>query len=96
MTGPQLAWTVEQACEVFARGGLPVEPARLEGIIRELRKTPGGAVRLKPVGAMPVGERGGRGKALYPARVLMELHRDIAPWVTDPAAGQPPAQALAW
>jgi hypothetical protein len=83
-------WTVSEACEVFARGGLPVDPAVFEAIIGLLRKTDGGRARLAPAGAAKSGERGGRGKALYPARVLMELHRDLVPWVTPPGPGAAP------
>jgi hypothetical protein len=78
--GEQL-WTVEQACAYFARGGLPVEADTLTVIIREIRKTPGGRDRLPAMGETPPGPAGGRGKALYRARDLMLLHRDLAPWV---------------
>lgn len=76
-----------RACEVFARSGLPVGPDVLEALIAVLRRTEGGRARLAPAGAAKAGERGGRGKALYPARVLMELHRDFAPWITPPGTG---------
>lgn len=79
---PQPAWTVEEACDYFAAAGIPVEPRRLAAIIR--------ALAIAPVGSTRSGERGGRGKALYPVADLQALHRDLAEWlarIPDPPPG---------
>lgn len=70
---PTPAWTIEQASDYFAAAGVPVEPRRLASIIR--------ALAWRPVGETRSGERGGRGKALYPARDFQLLHRDLAEWL---------------
>ena len=74
-------WTVEEACAYFADGGAPVDPDRLRLVIR--------ALRWKPCGETPSGEKGGRGKPLYPIADLMKLHSFVLPWlmVQDPGAG---------
>ena len=59
-------WTIDDAAAVFTRQGQPVEPWRLRLIIR--------AVSLQPCARTPSGERGGRGKAMYPAGALQRMH----------------------
>jgi hypothetical protein len=71
------AWTVDEACQWFADGGIPIEPGRLRLIIR--------ALRWKPVGESPPGEHGGRGYPLYPIADLMKLHASLAPWLVAQA-----------
>jgi hypothetical protein len=69
-------WTITEASAEFARTGRPIEPWRLRLIIR--------ALRLRPVGAMPSGDRGGRGQALYPISELQRLHAALTPWLLAP------------
>jgi hypothetical protein len=83
---PPPAWTIDQACDYFAAAGLPIPggPRRLAAIIGRR------ALAWQPVGETPSGERGGRGKALYPARDFQLLHRDLADWlarIPDPGEG---------
>lgn len=67
-------WTVSEACAEFERAGLPVDPGRFRMAIR--------AVKLRPVGETPSGEKGGRGQALYEIGQLQRLHSALAPWLT--------------
>ena len=91
--GDEPAWTLDQACDYFAAGGVPIGPRHLAAIIRDIRaaaRAAGAADPLVPVGETRSGELGGRGKALYRVSELMELHRDLARWVAavpDPGAG---------
>jgi len=76
VTGP--LWTVEDAAGVFARQGQPVEAWRLRLVIR--------AVSLQPEARAPSGDKGGQGKALYPAGALQRMHAlitDLAPEISD-------------
>jgi hypothetical protein len=66
-------WTVSEACAEFERAGLPVAEDRFRMAIR--------AVKLKPVGEKPSGERGGRGQLLYEIGQLQRLHSALAPWL---------------
>lgn len=80
-------WTVEQAAAYFAAAGIPVDPRRLAVIIgaRGLAWT--------PVGETRPGEKGGRGKALYPVQDFQDLHRDLAEWlirIPQPEPGATP------
>ena len=68
-------WTVDEAAGVFTRQGQPVEPWRLRLIIR--------AVSLQPAARTPSSDKGGRGKALYPAGHLQRMHALI----TDLSSG---------
>jgi hypothetical protein len=76
---PPPAWTIDDAVAVFARAGVPVGPdpddaaRRLTAIIR--------ALGWRPIGETRSGEKGGRGKALYPAQDFQDLHRDLAEWL---------------
>jgi hypothetical protein len=83
--GPE--WTLAVASAYFEAGGLPISEARLAVIVKALRDQ-SGRTRLNPAGRSPSGERGGVGKATYHARELMELHRDLARWLTPPLAPQ--------
>ena len=69
------AWTVAEACEEFARQGMPVDEGRFTMAVR--------AVRLKRAGEGPSGPSGGRGQALYPIGELQRLHSALAPWMVD-------------
>ena len=73
---PGPLWTVEEACDYFRAGGLPITPVRLRLIIRGL---PG----FTPAGTAPSSERGGRGKTMYPAADLLRLHTAVTPWLTS-------------
>lgn len=85
------AWTLEEASAYFADGGVPIEIERLRLIIRELRKASGGRT-WAPVGESAPGDKGGRGKPLYPVADLMRLHAAIAPWIAvqGPRSGYNP------
>lgn len=74
------AWTLREACEEFAKAGVPIDPDpvraayRLHLIIRGLQ--------LEPAGRGPsAGEQGGRGQNLYPISELQRLHAALAPWL---------------
>jgi hypothetical protein len=74
MTGAPL-WTVEEACQHFNAGPLPVEPWQLRKIISAL---PG----FTPAGrTASAGPQGGRGKDMYPIADLMRLHSRLAEWL---------------
>lgn len=74
VTGGPL-WTVEEACQHFGAGPLPVEPWRLHRVIRAL---PG----FTAAGRAPsAGPQGGRGKDMYPIGDLMRLHSKLAEWL---------------
>jgi hypothetical protein len=83
---PDPAWTLRQACDYFADGGLPVEEKALAEIIAALRRQSGGR-HWNPVGRAPSPEQGGIGKALYPVAELMRLHAQLAPWLVPPFSG---------
>jgi hypothetical protein len=68
-------WTIAEAVAEFERAGMPVDPARLRAIIRNL---PG----FSPVGETPSGPNGGRGHPLYDIGSLQRLHTALAPWLT--------------
>lgn len=76
-------WTIGEACAYFAGAGLPVRPEPFRVIIRELHRieTAWGGTRLEPAGHAPPCEQGGRGKALYQAEALMDLHTALLPWL---------------
>lgn len=73
-------WTVAEACQEFERAGMPVDPARLRGIIRHLP----GLTRIGET-RKPPGSKGGRGDPLYPIGELQRLHAALTPWLTTPA-----------
>jgi hypothetical protein len=79
--GPE--WTLAVASAYFAAGGLPVSEDHLAALVKAVRALSGGA-HLAPAGRAPSGQQGGVGKATYRARELMELHRDLARWITPP------------
>lgn len=73
LPGNEPLWTVEEASAVFARTGVPVEPARLRLLLRALEWTP--AARA------PSTDRGGAGAALYRSSELQRLHAAVAPFL---------------
>ena len=73
MTGRADCWTIAEACQEFARQGMPVDPKRFTMVVR--------GVQLERAGEGPSGERGGRGEALYPIGELQRLHSRIAEWM---------------
>lgn len=78
------AWSVADACEEFARTGLPVDPDVLAGIIRLLRKQSAGR-HWTPAGRAPSpGPQGGRGADRYEIGQLQRLHAALSPWLTAP------------
>ena len=68
-------WTLEEACEQFAKAGMPVDEARFRVAVTRV-------ARLRRVGETPSGEKGGRGKLLYEIGQLQRLHAALAPWLT--------------
>jgi hypothetical protein len=70
------------AVEQFAEAGMPVDEDRFRIAVTRV-------ARLPRAGEMPAGEKGGRGRALYPVGELQRLHSALAPWlvVQEPSSG---------
>ncbi len=68
-------WTISEACAEFAAAGMPVDEDRFRVAVTRV-------ARLPRAGETPSGEKGGRGKVLYPIGELQRLHSALAPWLT--------------
>ena len=70
------------ACAQFAEAGMPVDEARFRIAVTRV-------ARIPRTGEMQAGEKGGRGRALYPVGELQDLHRALAPWlvIREPPPG---------
>lgn len=69
-------WTIAEACEEFAKQGVPVD-------VRRFRLAVTRVARIPRAGEAPSGERGGRGQFLYPIGELQKLHAALAPWLAE-------------
>ena len=65
-------WTISEACEEFARQGMPVDERRFTMAVR--------AFQLRRAGEGPAGAKGGRGQALYQIGQLQLLHSQMVDW----------------
>ena len=68
-------WSISEACAEFAAAGMPVDEARFRVAVTRV-------ARIPRAGETPSGEKGGRGKLLYPIGELQRLHAALAPWLT--------------
>ena len=68
-------WTIAEAVAEFAAAGMPVDPERFRLAVTRV-------ARIRRTGETPPGEKGGRGKFLYPIGELQRLHSALAPWLT--------------
>jgi len=73
-------WTIEEALAEFAAAGMPVDPGRFRMAVTRV-------ARIPRAGETPSGEKGGRGKLLYPIGELQRLHAALAPWLTVQGPG---------